>query len=293
MKIAVVGANGQLGSDICEEMQSGGEEVFRIYHSDVDISEYEAIDSYLREIEPDVVVNTAAMHNVEACEKNPLAAFKVNALGARNLAIVANHMKCKLCHISTNYVFDGKKEGHYHEGDIANPINVYGNSKLAGENFIRSISKKYFILRTSGLYGKNPCRAKGGNNFVKTMLKLAQEKKDLKVVDDEILSPTYTRDLAKQIGVLCRTSNYGVYHAVSHGFCSWYEFAQEIFRLTKIKVNLSIAGPDEFPTKVPRPKNSVLANINLQRNGMDIMPQWEDGLKRYLEEIFADYAPAR
>jgi dTDP-4-dehydrorhamnose reductase len=282
LKVAVIGANGQLGADVVSEFQNAGATTAALMHADLDISSLEETKRVLREIEPSLVVNTAAMHRVESCETQPLRAFEVNALGARNLSMVARELNTGLVHISTDYVFDGSKGKPYLEDDPAVPLNVYGNTKLSGEAFIRATSEKYFILRTSALYGENPCRAKGGKNFVDLMLKLASERDELRVVDDEVVSPTFTRDLAKQIVDLSRTDHYGLYHATAEGSCSWYEFAKTIFDLANIAVNLKIAGPREFPSKVPRPKYSVLENAQLKKRGLNSFPPWQHGLAAYL-----------
>jgi dTDP-4-dehydrorhamnose reductase len=235
----------------------------------------------------DVIVNTAAMHNVEKCEDDPIKSFQVNGLGARNLSLIANELDSTLFYLSTDYVFDGSKMAPYVESDYPLPLNAYGNSKLAGESFVRSIAKKHFVVRVSGLYGANPCRAKGGNNFVKLMLRLGKERDEVRVVDDEVLTPTYTMDIARQIVAMTDMDAYGLYHATAQGSCSWYRFAAKIFELSGIQIKLSIAGPDEFPIKVPRPKYSVLENAGLTALGMDLMPDWQDGLKRYLASIGA------
>jgi dTDP-4-dehydrorhamnose reductase len=190
-------------------------------------------------------------------------------LGARNLALVTHGLGIPLVHISTDYVFDGAKREPYTESDEAIPLNVYGNTKLAGEAFIRAIAPKHFILRTSALYGRSPCRAKGGLNFVELMLKLAKERPVLKVVNDETVSPTSTLELARQIVFLSRTDHFGMYHATAEGSCTWYEFAQEIFDMAGVEANLTIASPHEFPTKVPRPKYSVLENERLKALGLN------------------------
>jgi dTDP-4-dehydrorhamnose reductase len=190
-----------------------------------------------------------------------------------------------LVHFSTDYVFDGSKGSPYVEVDIPIPLNVYGNSKLSGENFIRKLTEKHFIIRVSGLYGHSACRAKGGLNFVGLMLKLAEDRDEIRVVNDEILSPTFTYDIAVQLEKLTGTKEYGLYHMTSRGSCSWYEFAEQIFHLTDARVKLSIALPEEFSSKVPRPKYSVLENANLMAKGMDIMPHWSESLKQYLQEI--------
>jgi len=289
MKIAVIGSNGQLGTDVIVEYERAGEETAGLTHADIDISSMESTHSVLRSIQPGVIVNTAAMHHVENCEKEPLRAYEVNALGARNLAIVARELDAKLVHVSTDYVFDGTKNQPYVEEDRAAPLNIYGNTKLAGEAFLQGVAEKYFIVRTSALYGKNPCRAKGGRNFVDLMLKLAAERDELRVVDDEVVSPTSTAELAKQIVILSRTEQYGLYHGTAEGSCSWYEFARKILDLEGVKTKLSVASANEFPSKVPRPKYSVLENQALKSLGLNSFQPWEDGLRAYLESKHRGY----
>jgi dTDP-4-dehydrorhamnose reductase len=282
LKVAVIGANGQLGADIVLECERTGSEVLPLTHSDADISSLDDTRRLLTSSEPSVIVTTAAMHHVENCEKDPGRAYQINALGARNLAMVANEIDAKLIYVSTDYVFSGAKMSPYYEEDPTGPLNVYGNTKLAGEAFVRGIARKWFILRTSALYGRHPCRAKGGNNFVQLMLKLAGEGREIRVVNDEIVSPTYTPFLASQIVCLSNTEKFGLYHATAEGSCTWYEFASAIFGLTNTKANLSIASPTEFPAKVPRPKYSVLENSALKRLGVNLFPTWRMGLEQYL-----------
>ncbi len=186
-----------------------------------------------------------------------MKAYQINALGARHLAIAARELGTKLLHESTDYVFDDSKKQPYLESDLAAPLNVYGNTKLACEVFIRASADRYFILRTSALYGRHPCRAEGGRNFVELMLKLFREREELRVVDDEIVSPTSAAELAKQILVLSQTDHYGLYHATAEGSCSWYEFAKKIFEMANVKTRLAVALPNEFPAEIPRPKYSV------------------------------------
>lgn len=286
MKVAVIGANGQLGTDIVAVYQKAGEATAGLTHADLDISSLELTRKILSSVWPSLIVNTAAMHHVENCEKEPLRAYEVNALGARNLSIVARELDAKLVHVSTDYVFDGSKKRPYVESDPAAPLNVYGNTKLAGEAFIRGRTEKYFIVRTSALYGRNPCRAKGGRNFVDLMLKLAGERDELRVVGDEVVSPTSTTELAKQIAELSWTDHYGLYHATAEGSCSWYEFARTIFEITNTKVNLKTAGPNEFLAKVPRPKYSVLENRGLKKLGLNSFASWQEGLASYLSESY-------
>lgn len=285
MKIAVIGANGQLGSDISRLFRKQGDDVINLNHDRFEVSEFESVEAIIADIGPDVVVNTAAMHNVEACEDNPRQAFEVNGMGALNLALASNTVGYTLIHISTDYVFDGCKKAPYVESDKPNPLNAYGNTKLSGEFFIRNVAEKHFVLRVSGLYGLNPCRAKGGLNFVTLMLKLAEEREEVRVVDDEVLTPTYTEDIARQILALVDTDAYGLYHVTAQGSCSWHGFAKSIFELTDASVKLSVANPDEFPSKVSRPKYSVLENRALQSAGVDMMPHWREGLEKYLIKI--------
>jgi dTDP-4-dehydrorhamnose reductase len=282
MRVVVIGANGQLGTDVVVEYQNAGDETTGLTHADLDICSLDSTRHVLGAVRPALIVNTAAMHHIENCEKEPLRAYEVNALGVRHLTIVANELNAKLVHVSTDYVFDGSKGSPYVETDVAAPLNVYGNTKLAGEAFLRGCAEKWFVLRTSAIYGKSPCRAKGGKNFIELMLKLARERDELRVVNDEIVSPTSTRELAKQIADLSRTDHYGLYHATAEGSCSWYEFAGAIFELTGTRVNLQVARPDEFPSKVPRPKYSVLENEGLKKLGLNVFRNWQQGLKEYL-----------
>jgi dTDP-4-dehydrorhamnose reductase len=286
--IAVIGANGQLGSDIVAAFRNHGGTPVGLTHSDLDVSSLERTRQVLGGVGPSLIVNTAAMHHVENCEQDPARAYEINALGARNLALVARDLDSKFVHISTDYVFDGSKRAPYVESDAAAPLNVYGRTKLAGEAFIRGTAEKYFVVRTSALYGKNPCRAKGARNFVDLMLRRADEGAELRVVDDEIVSPTSTAELAKQIAELSRTDHYGLYHATAEGCCSWYEFAKTIFEIMQKKVSLQVARPNEFPAKVPRPKYSVLENEGLKKLGLNCLPPWQEQLAAYLTQARLD-----
>ncbi len=283
MKVAVIGSNGQLGADLFDQYQNAGDRTTGLTHEDIDVSSLESTRCALSRVQPEVIVNTAAMHHVENCEKEPSRAYEVNAIGARNLATVARELDAKIVHVSTDYVFNGAKKQPYVEEDRAAPLNVYGNTKLAGEAFLEGAGDKYFIVRASALYGRNPCRAKGGKNFVDLMLKLAAERDEVRVVDDEIVSPTSTTELAKQIVILTRTNHYGLYHATAEESCSWYEFAKRIFELEGLKTKLSAASPNEFPAKVARPKYSVLENRALKALGINSFQPWHTGLSVYLD----------
>jgi dTDP-4-dehydrorhamnose reductase len=282
MKIAVIGANGQLGSDAVTAFAGNGDEVVALTHSDIELQDIDSVSTCLQEIRPEVVVNTAAMHHVENCELEPQKAFAVNGLGARNLALVVRDIGATLMHVSTDYVFDGAKASPYEESDAPNPLNVYGTTKLCGEYFVRSTLEKHFVLRTSAIYGRKPCRAKGGLNFIELMLKLAKERGEVRVVDSEIITPTSTSELGRQIVALSRSDFYGLYHATAEGSASWHEFAREVFTITGTKVTLKVAGPNEFPAKVPRPKYSVLENHGLKSHGLNIFKPWQEGVREYL-----------
>jgi dTDP-4-dehydrorhamnose reductase len=282
MRVAVIGANGQLGHDLWDAFASAQHEVLPLTHTDLEIDSADSVMHALEGAQADVVVNTAAFHNVEKCESEPGRAFAVNALGARNVAMVTEKLGAAVIHISTDYVFDGAKNAPYTEDDAPLPLSVYGNSKLAGEYFVSVSNPRHFVLRVSAIYGLNPCRAKGGMNFVETMLKLAKERDQLRVVNDEFVSPTPAAEIARQVVALSATQQYGLYHATCEGSCSWFEFAQAIFELTGTKVKLEPARPGEFSAKVRRPKYSVLENAALKRKGLNVFSHWRKGLEAYL-----------
>lgn len=284
MKVAVIGASGQLGQDVVRAFADRGDEVRSLNHQDIELSNLDSVVACLRAAQPEVVVNTAAMHHVENCEQQPERAHEVNVVGAKNLATATRDLGSVLIHVSTDYVFDGHKGKPYVETDEARPLNVYGRTKLAGEQFVQEINPRHYVLRTAGLYGSHPCRAKGGQNFVDLMLRLARERGCVRVVDSEFTTPTATADVARQIAALSRADAYGLYHATAEGSCSWYEFAQEIFRVADVSVKLEVAGPDEFPAKVPRPAYSVLENRGLKRHDLNLFCPWQEGLNAYLSE---------
>ncbi len=282
MRVAVLGANGQLGSDVAAVFRTALAEVLPLTHQDVEITAPDSLARVLGKARPDVIVNTAAFSNVPLCEKESETAFRVNALGARNVAAAAAQLGAKLFHISTDYVFDGAKRAPYVEEDAPAPLSVYAASKLAGEHLVRAYCPQHFILRVCGIYGHHPCRAKGGPNFIELMLKLARERGAVRVVDDEIVTPTPTVEIARQIVALAPTSDFGLYHATSEGQCSWFEFTQAIFELTGTKAKLECARPGEFSTQVARPKYSVLENAALKRTGLNVFRPWKVGLQEYL-----------
>ncbi|MCX6135504.1 MAG: dTDP-4-dehydrorhamnose reductase [Ignavibacteriales bacterium] len=282
MKVAVIGANGQLGTEIVKGFSD--ETVIALTQSDIEISEIGSVEKAFANVSPDLVVNTASLVNVELCEKEPAKAFLINETGALNLARVLEERKIPLLHISTDYVFDGTKRSPYDESDDAKPLNVYGASKLAGERAIQAVCSRHFIVRTSGLYGHAQCMGKGAN-FIEKILARSKEKSELQVVDDEVLTPTYTLDLAKQIRVLTRTGEFGLYHATNNGECSWFEFAKEALRLAGSSTRVVPVSSAIYPSELKRPAYSVLANARLIAQGLDQMPAWQESLKAYFEYL--------
>lgn len=283
MRTVIVGADGQLGSDLVSVLsQSNDHEIVALTLADIDVASRESVASALTTAQPNVVINTAAMHHVEKCEEDPARSFAVNAEGARNLSMLCNDLGATLLHISTDYVFDGEKRAPYEEDDLPAPLNVYANSKLAGEHFVQSTADSFYIVRVSGLYGSNVCLAKG-QNFVSLMLKLASERDEIAVVDDEILTPTWTLEIGRQIeALLASDAENGIYHATAEGQCSWYDFARKIFDVSGSTVHLRKAEPGEFPVKVNRPSYSVLENANLKKNSLNRMRAWDDALESFL-----------
>jgi dTDP-4-dehydrorhamnose reductase len=282
MKVAVVGATGQLGSDVAQAFGEKGDAVCSLSHGDLEISSIDSVSAVMRSLHPELIINAAAMHHVERCEQDPEGAFSLNALGPANLAMVARDLHATLLHISTDYVFDGAKKAPYVESDIPRPLNTYGITKLAGEQFVRCTLDRHFVLRTSALYGKHPCRGKGGLNFVELMLKVGKERGKVRVVNSEEITPTSTYELARQIVRISRTDKYGLFHATAEGSCTWYEFAREIFSIAHMPVTVEVADPQEFPAKVARPSYSVLNNFRLKECGMNHFSPWQQGLYQYL-----------
>jgi dTDP-4-dehydrorhamnose reductase len=285
MKILLIGANGQLGSDLAKVLPARGHDLVALTHADLEVTEPASIEGVMTAHRPDLVLNMAAFHKVDLCESEVEKTFAVNAFGTRNLALACRTSRAVLAHMSTDYVFggDASRQTPYGEGDTPAPINVYGVSKLAGEHLIQGVLDRHFIFRVTGLYGIAGSTGKGGN-FVELMLRLAREGKDIRVVDDQRLTPTYTVDLANQIAAVIETERFGLYHATSQGDCTWYEFAAEIFRQSLLDPHLDRARTGDFGEQATRPAYSVLENRNLQRCGLDQMRPWQQALAAYLAE---------
>ena len=278
MKIVVTGCDGQLGKEIIKELNKENKtlknEIFALNREKLDICDIDKVNSYILSINPDIIINCAAFTKVDLCEDEVELAYKVNSIGPKNLAICCEKVNAKLVHISTDYVFDGNKN-IYREDDITNPQSVYGKSKLLGEQYVQSFCSKYFIIRTAWLYGD-------GNNFVKTMLKLSESNNEINVVNDQIGTPTSTKDLAEVILKLIHTENYGLYHGTNKGSCSWYEFSKKIFEIKNIDIKVNPISSNEYSSKVKRPQYSVLDNFLLRTINLDDFREWEEALSEYL-----------
>lgn len=277
----VIGANGQLGSDLCREFKSTSLELVALTRDQLELRNHEQVARTLEMIRPKVIVNTAAFHKVEAIEVDVEQAFQVNCIAIRNLALVAERLGACLVHLSTDYVFDGESNVPYSEQAAPNPINAYGASKAAGEFFVRSVCRRHVLIRTSGLYGVAGSSQKGGN-FVQTMLKLGRERGTVSVVTDQVLSPTYSVDLAQMIWSMVDAEAQGLFHVTNSGSCSWHEFALAIFELSGMTVEVFPATTAATGAPVRRPRYSVLANSHLQTAGFSPLRPWREALASYL-----------
>jgi dTDP-4-dehydrorhamnose reductase len=287
-RIALIGSNGQLGSDISRQWASSalgarGDELVGLTHADIDVTDADLVRSVLNGIQPGLVINTAAFHRVDDCEKEASEAFLVNGIGVKNVAEVCRDIGATLAHFSTDYVFDGESRIPYDEGDVARPISAYGVSKLAGENFLRYLlPEDHILVRTSGLYGIAGASGKGGN-FVETMLRFQREGRPIRVVHDQISSPTYTVDLADALLQVVASHGRGTFHITNAGECSWYEVAEELFGLLELDADLKPTTASEFAARALRPAYSVLANRRLQQLGIAQPRFWREALEDYLK----------
>lgn len=283
MKVAIIGSNGQLGTDLVNVL-SATEQVTGLTHADIEITDPDSIHSVLTSGKPDIVINTAAYHVVPEAEGFPEKAFRINGQAALNLAKATSALGIRFLHFSTDYVFDGEKRQPYAETDKPNPLNVYATTKLAGEQFALNYSDLSYVVRVSGIYGTVPSRAKG-NNFVSMMLKLAAERPEVRVVTDEILAPTPTLHIARAVAELIHTDSFGLYHLSAAGEASWYEFARTIWDEMKLTTPLHEARVSDFPMVVKRPVYSVLDNTKIRNLGIGKMPSWKEGLVEYLDTL--------
>ena len=262
-----------------------GEDIIGLTQDEIDVCYIDKCEPVILKIKPDLVINTAAFHKVDLCEDEGEAAFKVNAVGVRNLCEVCLKIDAVLMHFSTDFVFGGDKNRMipYNEDDCPHPISLYGISKLAGEYIIKYMLKKYYLIRTCGLYGHAGSFGKG-SNFVDLMIELAKKGEKIRVVNDQVLTPTSSKDLAEKLYELIYTKKYGLYHMTNTGQCSWYDFAVEIFKLAGISPDLKPISSEEFAAKAKRPAYSVLDNRNLRAAGIKDMRPWQEALRDYINE---------
>ncbi|MGG7171782.1 dTDP-4-dehydrorhamnose reductase [Clostridium neonatale] len=277
--ILVTGVNGQLGYDVVKELNRRNIECLGIDKDELDITDYIAVDKYISELEPECVVHCAAYTAVDRAEDEEEICRKVNVYGTENIAKACEKVEAKMIYISTDYVFDGNGDEPFEVDGHIEPHSVYGKTKYEGELKVQEILEKYFIVRISWVFGIN------GNNFIKTMLRLGKEKESLNVVCDQIGSPTYTADLAPLLCDMAVSEKYGVYHATNEGFCSWAEFAQEIMNQAGLSCKINPIPTSEYPSKAVRPFNSRMSKKSLLDNGFELIPNWKEALKKYLDEL--------
>lgn len=274
MKILVTGANGQLGKEVAKQGQE--HELVLTDYNTLDIANHSMVMDLMKRIKPQAVIHCAAYTNVDKAESETDEAFRVNVIGTQNVAAACLETSARMVYVSTDYVFDGTSNMPYREFDAVNPQSVYGKTKCQGESLARQILGRHYIVRTAWLYGD-------GNNFVRTMLNLAESQECLRVVHDQVGTPTSTADLAKVILTLIQKDAYGTYHATCQGQCSWYEFACEIFRQVNKDVQIIPVGTEAFPRPAKRPAHSVLDNHMLRMTIGDSMRDWQAALADYLK----------
>lgn len=282
-KILVTGSNGQLGREICKLYENNNEvEIIPTDVGELDITDILATTNLIEEVKPYAIINCAAYTAVDACEKDIELAYKINAIGPRNLSIAGSKVGAKIVHVSTDYVFSGDGTRPYTEFDTPNPTSMYGKTKLEGEKFVMEFSDKYFIIRTAWLYGD-------GKNFVKTMLKLSETHDEISVVNDQVGSPTSTKVLADIINALVFTENYGIFHGTCEGDCSWADFTKEIFRLTGKTTKVNAISTEEYmkanPSSAKRPAYSILENYMLKLTTKHMAADWHEALEEYLKPL--------
>jgi dTDP-4-dehydrorhamnose reductase len=270
LRVLVTGANGQLGRELSRLLPERGHETVPLARADLDITDPAAVEEALREHAPHLVANTAAFNAVDACEARTEEAHLANALGPRNLAVACERRGAALLQVSTNYVFDGRRGRPYEPFDAPNPLSAYGRSKLGGEEYVKHLCGRWYVVRTAAVYGE-------GGNFVRTMLRLAGERESVKVKEDEYVQPTYAKDLAGGIAEVFEERGYGVYHLTNGGSCSWHELAEEVFRLAGVGTPVAAIPAREYPTPAERPANGVLSGLGGPR-----LRHWREALKDYL-----------
>jgi len=279
MRVLLIGYRGQLGSDLHRAFVS--EEMVLAGRDNLPVEDAAAVDAFMQRHRPELVLNCAAFHRVDDCEDQPELAFATNVFAVRNLSLAARQVGAVLVHFSTDYVFDGPRRTPYSEADAPCPKCIYGVSKIAGELMLASLWPKHFIFRVSGLYGYAGSREKG-SNFVEMMIGLARQGKPIRVVDDQVLTPTSTQDVAAAVRQVSASDQYGLYHLTNAGQCSWYEFTRTIFESAGLQPDLTPVSSEAFPTRAKRPEYSVLDNSRLRSAGFGDLPDWRDALARYV-----------
>ncbi|MCI6667079.1 dTDP-4-dehydrorhamnose reductase [Romboutsia timonensis] len=274
--ILVTGSTGQLGSDVVKELLKRGYSTLSPNRSEFNLCSEDSIRNYILNSNCEAIVHCAAYTQVDKAEDEKDLCIKINATATKHIVKCAKILDIPMIYISTDYVFDGTKDGEYTENDETNPINIYGESKLAGEKYVQEILDKYYIVRTSWVFNIN------GKNFIETMLRLSKANNQLSIVNDQIGSPTYTKDLSRLLVDMLETSKYGLYHATNEGYCSWYEFADTIFKLANINIDIKAINSNEYASRAKRPLNSKLSKDKLIEYGFKPLPHWEDALKDYL-----------
>ena len=281
MRILLIGAAGQLGQDLLSLLQRRGHEIVPVTHEQLEICSRQAVREAVAAARPQCIINTAAFHRVDDCEEQAERTFAVNVMGVRNLAEEAEEAGTALANFSTDYVFGGERQSPYRETDLPQPLSIYAMSRLAGEFAVRAYCSRHFVIRTCGLYGMGGSRSKGGN-FVETMLRLAAQKRTIRVVADQVVTPTYTADLGERVLPLIESQRYGLYHMTSTGQCSWHEFAAEVFRLAKVSADLHPTDSKSFGAKARRPAYSVLDNCQMRAIGIEEFRPWSEALADYI-----------
>jgi len=279
MRILVTGVKGQLGYDVMKALEKVEHTPIGVDIEEMDITCKNQVRELLKESQLDGVIHCAAYTAVDGAEDNQELCMKVNVTGTRNIASVCKELDIKMIYISTDYVFNGEGDNFWKPEDKREPLNVYGDSKYQGELMVESLLEKYFIVRISWVFGEN------GNNFVRTMLRLAETRDELNVVNDQVGSPTYTADLAVLLVKMIESEKYGSYHATNEGLCTWCDFAVEIFKQAGVKIQVNPVTSDAFPVKAKRPHNSRMDKSKLIKEGFPLLPTWQDALNRYLEAI--------
>lgn len=279
MKILVTGVTGQLGYDVVRRGKEKGLNMIGVGSKELEITNEFDVKKYVKALNPDVIIHCAAYTAVDKAEDEQDACRKVNVEGTKYLAEAAKNSNAKFLYISTDYVFDGSGEDPFEVTSFPNPIGTYGKTKLEGEIRVKEALEEYFIVRISWVFGVN------GNNFVKTMLKLAESREELNIVGDQYGSPTYTFDLADTLLDMVLGEKYGIYNASNEGYCSWAEFAKEIFNQANIEMKVNAIATEEYPTRAKRPLNSRMSKKKLEENGFNLLPPWQDAVKRYLLEL--------